>query len=43
MPQVPLSVEVELREDLTCSCMVGDVVTAVGLVKVLATGDDLSE
>lgn len=31
----------ELREDLTSTCMVGDVVTVVGLVKVLATGDDL--
>ncbi len=27
--------------DLVSSCVVGDVITAVGLVKVLATGDDL--
>ena len=31
--------QVELREDLVGSCVVGDVVTVLGLVKVLATGD----
>jgi hypothetical protein len=30
---------VELRQDLVSSCVVGDVVTVLGLVKVLATGD----
>ena len=29
----------ELREDLVGSCVVGDVITVLGLVKVLATGD----
>lgn len=31
--------QVELQEDLVGSCVVGDVVTVLGLVKVLATGD----
>lgn len=31
--------QVELREDLVGSCVVGDVITVLGLVKVLATGD----
>jgi hypothetical protein len=31
--------QVELREDLVSSCVVGDVITVLGLVKVLATGD----
>jgi hypothetical protein len=30
---------VELRQDLVGSCVVGDVVTVLGMVKVLATGD----
>ncbi|WIA40343.1 hypothetical protein OEZ86_013710 [Tetradesmus obliquus] len=37
--KVPRSVEVELKQDLVGSCVVGDVVTVLGLVKVLATGD----
>lgn len=37
--KVPRSVEVELREDLVAGCVVGDVITVLGLVKVLATGD----
>lgn len=31
--------QVELREDLVAGCVVGDVITVLGLVKVLATGD----
>jgi hypothetical protein len=31
--------QIELREDLVGSCVVGDVITVLGLVKVLATGD----
>lgn len=31
--------QVELKQDLVGSCVVGDVVTVLGLVKVLATGD----
>jgi hypothetical protein len=31
--------QVELRGDLVGSCVVGDVVTVLGMVKVLATGD----
>jgi hypothetical protein len=34
-------VEVELTSDLVQSAVVGDVVTVMGWVKVLATGDDL--
>ncbi|KAG1667273.1 hypothetical protein FOA52_012562 [Chlamydomonas sp. UWO 241] len=41
--QVPRTLEVELWGDLTTSCMVGDAVTATGLVKVLASGDDLGK
>ncbi|KAI8465449.1 MAG: MCM2/3/5 family-domain-containing protein [Monoraphidium minutum] len=37
--RVPRTVEVELKQDLVSSCVVGDVVTVLGLVKVLATGD----
>ncbi|KAF6258257.1 MCM2/3/5 family-domain-containing protein [Scenedesmus sp. NREL 46B-D3] len=37
--KVPRSVEVELKQDLVGSCVVGDVVAVLGLVKVLATGD----
>jgi len=36
---VPRTVEVELKQDLVSSCVVGDVVTVLGLVKVLATGE----
>ena len=35
--QVPRSVEVELRGDLVDGCTAGDVVTVVGLVKVINT------
>lgn len=38
---VPRCVEVELRDSLVDSCMVGDVITVLGHVKVLATGEDL--
>ena len=31
--------QVELKQDLASSCVVGDVVTVLGLVKVLATGE----
>lgn len=31
--------QVELRQDLVGSCVVGDVVKVLGLVKVLAAGD----
>jgi hypothetical protein len=31
--------QVELKQDLVSSCVVGDVVTVLGLVKVLATGE----
>ena len=41
--QVPRTVDVELCEDLVGSCGVGDVVVVTGIVKVLATGDDLGE
>ncbi|PNH08574.1 DNA helicase MCM8, partial [Tetrabaena socialis] len=41
--QVPRSVEVELSGDLVHSCVVGDVVAVVGVVKVMATGDDLGK
>jgi len=34
---------VELTSDLVGSAVVGDVVTVMGWVKVLATGDDLGE
>lgn len=34
-----LCLQVELKQDLVGSCVVGDVVTVLGLVKVLATGD----
>lgn len=37
--RVPRTVEVELKQDLVSSCVVGDVVTVLGLVKVLATGE----
>ena len=37
--RVPRTVEVELTQDLVSSCVVGDVVTVLGLVKVLATGE----
>eukprot|EP00775_Hariotina_reticulata_P012205 gene12205-12342_t len=37
--KVPRSVEVELQQDLAGSCVVGDVVSVLGLVKVLASGD----
>ena len=40
--QVPRTVEVELFGDLVASAMVGDVVSVTGLVKVLATGEDLT-
>ncbi len=39
--QVPRSVEVELCRDLVHGAVVGDVVTVMGIVKVMATGDDL--
>lgn len=35
--QVPRSIEVELRGDLVDACTAGDVVTVVGLVKVINT------
>ncbi|KAG2451618.1 hypothetical protein HYH02_003399 [Chlamydomonas schloesseri] len=41
--QVPRSVEVELCGDLVHGAVVGDVVTVVGIVKVMATGDDLGK
>ncbi|PNW71712.1 hypothetical protein CHLRE_16g665950v5 [Chlamydomonas reinhardtii] len=41
--QVPRSVEVELSGDLVHGAVVGDVVTVVGIVKVMATGDDLGK
>ncbi|KAG2441933.1 hypothetical protein HXX76_003538 [Chlamydomonas incerta] len=41
--QVPRSVEVELAADLVHGAVVGDVVTVVGVVKVMATGDDLGK
>lgn len=41
--QVPRTIQVELWRDLTSSCMVGDVVVVTGVVKVLASGDDLSK
>lgn len=31
--------QVELKQDLVGSCVVGDVITVLGMVKVLATGD----
>jgi hypothetical protein len=34
-----LLLQVELKQDLASSCVVGDVVTVLGLVKVLATGE----
>ncbi|MEW5300243.1 MAG: hypothetical protein WDW36_003185 [Sanguina aurantia] len=40
---VPRCVEVELRDGLVDSCTVGDVVTVLGHVKVLATGEDLGK
>ncbi|MEW5311356.1 MAG: hypothetical protein WDW38_003077 [Sanguina aurantia] len=40
---VPRCVEVELRDSLVDSCMVGDVITVLGHVKVLATGEDLGK
>ncbi len=33
----------EVTHDLVHSCMVGQVVVITGVVKVLATGDDLGE
>lgn len=39
-PLAPPACQVELREDLVGSCVVGDVITVLGLVKVLATGDN---
>jgi hypothetical protein len=35
----PKCCQVELKQDLVSSCVVGDVVTVLGLVKVLATGE----
>lgn len=35
--RVPRTLEVELTEDLVDSCTAGDVVTVLGLVKVLST------
>lgn len=35
--QVPRTVEVEVREDMVDSCTAGDVVTVVGIVKVINT------
>ena len=35
--------DIELWDDLVGSCVVGDVVVVTGIVKVLATGDDLGE
>ena len=40
---MPRTVDVELWDDLCGSCGVGDVVIVTGVVKVLATGDDLGE
>lgn len=34
-----LAAQVELKQDLVGSCIVGDVITVLGLVKVLATGE----
>jgi len=42
-PQIPRSVEVELTSDLVSGAVVGDTVTIMGWVKVLATGDDVGE
>jgi hypothetical protein len=39
MMYIFLRLQVELKQDLVGSCVVGDVVTVLGLVKVLATGD----
>ena len=41
--QVPRTIDVELWDDLVGSCGVGDAVVVTGVVKVLATGDDLGE
>ncbi|GLI71641.1 hypothetical protein VaNZ11_016915 [Volvox africanus] len=41
--QVPRSVEVELSGDLVHCAVVGDVVTVVGVVKVMATKDSLGK
>ncbi|GIL88344.1 hypothetical protein Vretifemale_16312, partial [Volvox reticuliferus] len=41
--QVPRSVEVELSGDLVHCAVVGDVVTVVGVVKVMATRDSLGK
>ena len=41
--QVPRTVDIELWDDLVGSCVVGDVLVVTGIVKVLATGDDLGE
>ena len=35
--QIPRTIEVELKEDLVDSCTAGDVVTVVGIVKVVNT------
>eukprot|EP00798_Chlamydomonas_sp_ICE-L_P022085 gene22085-29149_t len=39
--KVPRTVEVEMCGDLVDSCVAGDIINVLGLVKVLATGDDL--
>ena len=38
--RVPRTVDVELREDLVDCCAAGEVVTVVGLVRVLDTAAD---
>lgn len=35
--QIPRTIEIELTEDLVNSCSAGDVVTVLGLVKVMST------
>ena len=37
MAQVPRTIEVELTRDLVENCSAGDVVTVLGLVKVMST------
>ena len=37
MAHVPRTIEVELTRDLVESCFAGDVVTVLGLVKVMST------
>ena len=34
---VPRTIEVEMTEDLVSSCSAGDVITVLGLVKVMST------